>query len=192
MTKDLSSRANRRFGWLLAILMVAVPGIAEAADNMADLKGLSQAALGASQLTADGQHCGLDLERITGTARRALSDVGFAVRDDAENRLTISAVTTRVGSDQCATAVMLGVYAKESFFSSITGWVQSGYVVLWQRSLMIATPVGAHASAVLDATRRLSEQMVTDWRAQNSASPAVGSHPEGRQMAGQPEAAKTK
>lgn len=192
MRKKARLGATRRIGWLSATLLLAAPCAANAADDTADLTGLSDAALGVSQLTADGVHCGLDLERIGGAARRAFTDAGFSVHDDAQNRMTISAVTTRVGPDQCASAVMLGVYAKESFFSNITGWVQSGYVVLWQRSVMVATPIGAHGTAVLDATRRLSDQLLADWRSRNATPPGAGSHPEGGQMAGHTLAEKSK
>jgi hypothetical protein len=148
---------------------------AEAADSALNLTGLSDATMGVSQLTAAGVQCGLELGRIGEVAHQAVADAGIAVRDDSTNRVTISAVTTRVGPDQCATAVLLGVYARESFFNLSAGWVQSGYVVLWQRSMIVATPVGQHAAAVIDATRRLSEQMLVDWRARNPP-PASAAH----------------
>lgn len=141
---------------------------AEAPKGLADLSGFTDATLGVSQITADGMQCGLQPEGIGDTARHVIVGSGIALRDGADNRMTLSAVTTRVGPDQCATAVLLGAYAKESFFSGAAGWVQSGYVVLWQRSMIVATPVGQHAAAVLDATRRLSNQLLVDWRAQNS------------------------
>ena len=165
--------------WTAIFLLVLLAGAprpsaaAEAADSAANLTGLADAAVGVSQLTPAGVQCGLQLDGIGTSAHRAVADAGIAVRDDSINRLTISAITTRVGADQCATAVMLGVYAKESFFSVSAGWLQSGYVVLWQRSMIVATPVGLHAAAVIDATRRLSDQMLTDWRARNPK-PAPG------------------
>jgi hypothetical protein len=164
---------------LLSLLLAGLPrpGVAaEAADSAVTLTGLSDATMGVSQLTADGVQCGLELGRIGEVAHQAVADAGIAVRDDSTNRMTISAVTTRVGPDQCATAVLLGVYAKESFFSLSAGWIQSGYVVLWQRSMIVATPVGQHAAAVIDATRRLSEQMLVDWRARNPPPPSAAAH----------------
>lgn len=161
---------------LLSLLLAGMPRLgvaAEAVDSLVNLTGLSDATMGVSQLTADGVQCGLDLGRIGEVSHQAVANAGIAVRDDSTNRMTISAVTTRVGPDQCATAVLLGVYAKESFFNLSAGWVQSGYVVLWQRSMIVATPVGQHAAAVIDATRRLSGQMLVDWRAQNPL-PAPG------------------
>jgi hypothetical protein len=154
-------------------LAIPRPGTAAgSADNNIDLTGLADSTMGVSQLTADGVQCGLEVQQIGETAHRAVTNAGIAVRDDSTNRMTVSAVTTRVGPDQCASAVLLGVYAKESFFSATVGWVQTGYVVLWQRSLMVATPIGQHAAAVIDATRRLSDQMLADWRAHNPP-PAV-------------------
>ncbi len=161
---------------LLLMLLAATPRpsvAAEPADTTANLTGLADTTLGVSQVTPAGVQCGLQLDAIGTAAHRAVADAGIIVRDDSTNRATISAVTTRVGADQCATAVMLGVYAKESFFSASAGWIQSGYVVLWQRSMIVATPVGLHAAAVIDATRRLSDQMLTDWRARNPT-PAPG------------------
>ena len=160
-----------RAAWIASCLLILLAGsgrgIAATPDSVADLTGLADATVGISQLTADGVQCGLDLSQIGGAARQAVSDAGIALRDEALNRVTISAVSARVGPDQCATALLLGVYAKQSFFSAAAGWVQSGYVVLWQRSLMVATPIGQHAAAVLAGTRRLSDQLVADWRAKN-------------------------
>jgi hypothetical protein len=154
---------------LLMLLAGSGRAIAAAPDSVADLTGLADATVGISQLTADGVQCGLDLSQIGAAARQSVSDAGITLRDEALNRVTISAVTARVGPDQCATALLLGVYAKQSFFSAAAGWVQSGYVVLWQRSLMVATPIGQHAAAVLAGTRRLSDQLLADWRAKNPA-----------------------
>jgi len=161
-------------------LFLAMPrpaDAAQAADNNIDLTGLADSTVGVSQLTADGVQCGLEAQQIGETAHRAVTNAGIAVRDDSTNRMTISAVTTRVGPEQCASAVLLGVYAKESFFSATVGWVQSGYVVLWQRSLMVATPIGQHAAAVIDATRRLSDQMLADWRSRNPPPAVAGLQP---------------
>jgi hypothetical protein len=171
LPKKHTSRAAR---WSLVLAGLAIlfsPAVAaEAPDSALDLKGLSQAALGVSQLTSEGAQCGLDLAQISHASSQLVMDAGIGLHDASDNRITISAITTRVGADQCATAVMLGAYAKESFFSTTTGWVQSGYIVLWQRSLMIATPIGQHATAVIGATRRLSAQLLEDWRAQNRTS----------------------
>lgn len=154
------------------------PGFAaDAPSGVANLTGFADATLGVSQLTADGAQCGLQLDRVGEAAHRLIADSGIQLRDDADNRVTISAITTRVGPTDCATAVMLGVYAKESFFSATAGWVQSGYVVLWQRSLMVATPIGQHAASVIDAARQLSHQMLLDWRAQNPLPATSSMHP---------------
>ncbi len=154
---------------LVALFAGAAHAAVPASDNLADLTGLADATVGVSQLTADGVQCGLELSQIGEAARQAVSNAGIAPRDDGLNRVTVSAVTTRVGSDQCATAILLGVYSKQSFFSAAAGWVQSGYVVLWQRSLMVAGPIGQHAAAVIGATRRLGDQLLADWRAKNPA-----------------------
>jgi hypothetical protein len=169
---------------LLLLMMAPLLGMprfamaAGAAQGTADLTGLADTTMGVSQLTADGVQCGLNLTNIGATAHQLVTDAGIAVRDDSTNRMTISAVTTRVGSDQCASAVLLGVYAKESFFSASAGWVQSGYVVLWQRSVMVATPISLHAAAVVDAARRLTDQMLIDWRTHNPPPGAAAAHSE--------------
>jgi hypothetical protein len=190
MTKcrnDHHSQSARRATCLIRLaycslfaLFLAMPrpaAAAQAADNNIDLTGLADSTVGVSQLTADGVQCGLEAQQIGETTHRAVTNAGIAVRDDSTNRMTISAVTTRVGPEQCASAVLLGVYAKESFFSATVGWVQSGYVVLWQRSLMVATPIGQHAAAVIDATRRLSDQMLADWRSRNPPPAVAGLQP---------------
>src|SRR5665213_1419285 len=111
---------------LLGLLLAGAPRsgmAAEAADSALNLTGLSDATMGVSQLTAAGVQCGLELGRIGEVAHQAVADAGIAVRDDSTNRVTISAVTTRVGPDQCATAVLLGVYARESFFNLSADWI---------------------------------------------------------------------
>jgi hypothetical protein len=153
---------------LLSLGILRAGVAAEAPKGLADLSGFADATLGVSQITADGVQCGLQPEGIGDAAHHVIVGSGIALHNGADNRLTLSAVTTRVGPDQCATAVLLGAYAKESFFSVEAGWVQSGYVVLWQRSVIVATPIGQHAAAVIDAARRLSDQMLVDWRAQNT------------------------
>lgn len=180
---------------LLALSLAGLPALAVAAEgseSMLDLKGVTNATLGVSQLTADGVQCGLDLTQIGHAAHQPVADAGLAVREVSDNRITISAVTSRVGSDQCATTVMLGAYARETFFSSVVGWVQSGYVVVWQRALMVATPIGQHAAAVNSAARRLSEQMLADWRTQNRPLPAAAAPAGGRRVAAETGTAATK
>ena len=157
---------------LLALPAGAAPA-ASPQEGSITLTGLSEATLGVSQLTAEGVQCGLDVSQIGDQARHILADAGLTLRDGANDRITVSAVTARVGADQCATAVMVGAYAKESFFSAAAGWVQNGYVVMWQRSAMVATPIGQHAAGVIDATRRITRQLLADWRAQNRVA-AVG------------------
>ena len=144
------------------------------------LSGMTEATLGVSQLTADGIACGLDLAQIGEATHHILADAGLGLHDAADDRITVSAISARVGPDQCATAVMLGAYAKESFFSRAAGWVQSGYVVMWQRSAMVATPIGEHASRVLDATRRVAREMLADWQAQNRT--PMAANPDNRNL----------
>jgi hypothetical protein len=180
---------------LLALLLAGITRpatAAEPADTTLDLKGVADATLGVSQLTADGVQCGLDLGQLAGAARQLVVNAGIGLREDAGNRMTISAVTVRVGTDQCATAAMLGVYTRESFFNSAAGWVQSGYVVVWQRSLMVTTPIGQHGAAVVGATRRLTEQMLADWRTENSPGSAQGTPSHGTSPGGRPMAMETR
>lgn len=168
---------------LLSLGMVRAGAAADAPKGVADLSGFADATLGISQITADGAQCGLQPDSIGNAARHIIIGGGIALQDAAANRMTLSAVTTRVGVDQCATAVLLGAYAKESFFSAQAGWVQSGYVVLWQRSVIVATPIGQHAAAVIDAARRLSDQMLVDWRAQNAQPGRASAQSGGTQVA---------
>jgi hypothetical protein len=181
MTSSPKKHLIRIARWGPVLLCLAtLPGPATAAESLdlaLDLKGMSDATLGVSQLTTEGAQCGLDLSQIGHAASQLVVDAGIGLHDAADSRITISAVTARIGADQCATAVMLGVYVKESFFSSAAGWVQSGYVVLWQRSLMVATPIGQHATAVAGAARRLSAQLLEDWRAQNRTSATPNAAP---------------
>lgn len=160
-----------RLGVLLAALAgaAATAGAASpAADLTLDFHGIDAAALAASQLSPDAIQCGLDLDPLTEAARQPAANAGMVLRADAAARITVSAMTVRLPAvEQCVTAVLLGVYAQESFFSSDAGWMRSGYFVVWQRSLMVSTPVAQHPGAVAAAVGRLTEQMLTVWRAQN-------------------------
>ncbi len=119
---------------LAAWLLVSLPNATMAAETLNSNGSLCHEAdvtMGVSQLTADGAQCGLEPGRIGEAAHQVVVAGGIALRDDSTNRVVISAVTTRVGPDQCATALLLGVYAKESFpASSAAG---SSGLSLWQR-----------------------------------------------------------
>lgn len=161
---------RRALAWSMAAwLLAGAPAMAAEAPATPplDFEGLTEASLMASPLTVDSIQCGLDLDRLAAAARQKLADGGLALREGAPARVTVSAVTVRVpGTDHCATTVLLGVYAQESFFSASAGWLRTGYVVIWQRALMAATPVGAHAAAVGGVVGRLVEQMLAAWHAQ--------------------------
>jgi hypothetical protein len=139
------------------------------------LNGIGQAMLGVSQLTPDGARCGLDLNLLANAARQPIADAGLDLREDVPTRVTVSAVTAQAPVDHCATAVLLGVYVRESFFSNAAAWLRSGNVVVWQRSVMVATPLSGHPAAVSGAVRRLVEQMLANWREQNGRGLAVAS-----------------
>jgi hypothetical protein len=162
----------RRVGALWVAVALLLGGTAARAAEPAapalGFTGLAEAALMASPLTADGTPCGLDLARLGAAARQPLANGGLGLRDDAPARVALSAVTIRVpGTEHCATTVLFGVYALENFFSASAGWLSSGYVVVWQRTLMVATPLAAHPAAVDRAVGRLAEQMLAAWREQN-------------------------
>jgi hypothetical protein len=166
--------------WGMAAWLLLACGLpAWAADPPAtpplDFEGLTEANLMASPLTADSIPCGLDLDRLAAAARQPLADGGLVLREGAPARITVSAMTVRVpGTGQCATTVLLGAYALESFFSSSAGWLRNGYVVIWQRALTIATPAGEHAAAVGGVVGRLAEQMLADWHAQGRGQSQAG------------------
>jgi len=166
----------------LACAIAATPVRSAAAasqDVPLTMAGITQATLGASQITPDGARCGLDPAHLVEAVRQPMLDAGFEPRDDAPGRVTLSAVTAQLPGGpqlpggQCATAVLLGVYARESFFSAAAGWLRTGHVVLWQRSVMVVTPLGEHKAAVDDGARRLAVQMLASWQEQNAAGVAV-------------------
>ena len=155
-------------GWSLAAAAVDARAATERPEEPLTLAGITRATLGASQLTPDGAVCGLDLDHLTRALHDPLTDAGLVLREDTKVRITVSAVTGQLPDSQCATAVMLGVYARESFFSTAVGWLRSGHVVLWQRSIMVVTPRIGHKPAVEDAARRLAVRMIGDWREMNA------------------------
>lgn len=159
-----------------ALLPVAAPALAADTPDggLLGFQGIAEAALMASPLSADSVPCGLALEQLGDAARQSFENGGLALHDGAPTRVTVSAVTVRVlASEQCATTVLLGAYTLESFFSASAGWLKSGYVVIWQRTLMVATPVAQHPAAVTGAVRRLTEQMLSTWHEQNLRDQAV-------------------
>ena len=157
------------------VIVIGMAGPVRADDptQNASLAGINRAILGGSQLTADGAGCGLALDHLLDTVREPVIDAGLELTGDAATRLTLSAVTARFHDGQCATAVLLGAYARESYFSATTGWLGHGYVVLWQRSMMVATPQADHKSAVDAAARRLAMQMLAQRAEQTDSNRAV-------------------
>ncbi len=172
---------------LLCVLLLPVAG--RAAEPLPPpalgFAGITEAALVASPLSADSVPCGLALDRLGAAARQTLADGGLALHDAAPVRVALSAVTIRLpGGDACATTVLLGVYALESFFSASAGWLSHGYVVIWQRTLMVATPAERHPAAVGGAIDRLAGQMLAAWHAANRPAPAAAGQSAGLPAAG--------
>jgi hypothetical protein len=166
---------NRRGLPLSAVLIAgAVMMGATSAAYAADLRDveiaqLDAVALGISQITPEGLQCGLEPARLLEVARQGFSGAGIVLRDDAASRITLSVITTREGAgdaERCASAVMLGAYRRESYFSAETGWLQNGFVVLWQRSLLQLTPASTHAASVAGSVRRITVQMLADRETQ--------------------------
>jgi hypothetical protein len=199
----LSARRLLRLLALPAVLLpVLLAGAGRAAAPPAapalGFAGITAAALAASPLSADSVPCGLALDRLGQAARQTLADGGLTLDAAAPVRVALSAVTIRVPDDQgrmpaggaCATTVLLGVYAEESFFSASAGWLSHGYVVIWQRTLMVATPAERHPAAVAGAIDRLAGQMLAAWHAANRPPPAgavagqAGEPPAGQAAAG--------
>jgi hypothetical protein len=187
---------KQRHAMVAAILLLACGPPARAADPPTPplgFEGLTEASLMASPLTADSIPCGLDLDRLVATARQPLADGGLVLREGAPARVTVSAMTVRVpGTGECATTVLLGVYAQESFFSASAGWLRTGYVVIWQRALAVATPAGAHAAAVGGVVGRLTQQMLAEWHAQGRSPQSGGDRMAARDGAAQDKAADGK
>lgn len=136
-------------------------------DQPLDLAWVNEVTIGASQLTPDGARCGLDFDHLVAALSDPLRDTGLDLRADAKTRVVLSAVSGQLAGGQCATSVMLGVYAKETFFSADIGWLRNGNVVLWQRSLLVATPIAEHRASVEEGARRLATQLLADRRDQS-------------------------
>ncbi len=175
------ARYGRALGAVLCALAMLCPLAARADDTSTpDLGAIDAVTLGISQITPDGVQCGLDPARLLQVARQALADSGILLRDDTPTRLTLSTITTRdaaAPAAPCATATMLGVYHRESFLSAQTGWLQNGFVVLWQRSLLLMTPTEAHASGVASSVRRIVAQFLADREAQRHRGPVAENNP---------------
>lgn len=158
---------------LLAVALLAgAAGEPPAATRGAsgDLGAIDAVALGISPITPDGASCGLDPAQLLQVARQALDSAGVRMEAAAASRLTLSAVTERdAEAETCATATMAGVYRAESFFSAEAGWLERGYVVLWQRSLVRMTPAAAHPAAVAASVRRVVGQFLLDRANQRRA-----------------------
>lgn len=161
----------------LLVLALATPAV-RAEDGLEDtLAHVDAVTIGISQITPDGVQCGLDPSRLLQVGMQALDNAGIAVRPDAATRITLSAITTQdtaMPSQPCATAVMLGAYRHETYFNADAGWVRSGYVVLWQRSILQLTPVASHPSGVAVGVRRLVAQFLEDYSAQHRRRTAAG------------------
>jgi len=172
LTRDrITARATVRcLAVLLAFMMSAIPGGARGAGGTpADLAGVAGIRVSISQTTPDAMACGIDLRDLLNGFTDGLVSGGLTIDQSAEVTVTLSVLT---GYDEpsgiCATAPMLGVYRRVSYFDEKLGWLRSGQVVLWQRGTATATGSSDHAVAVRQAVTQLSDAFLGSWRTVNS------------------------
>jgi hypothetical protein len=158
---------------LVAILAMAAaapaPGRAAQPASDTDLRGIKGLRVTSSPVPPGAIDCNIDSAVLTHELEQQLAVGGMHPPKQGDDLATITVMSSAVGSGGlCSSAVMLGAYAKRSFFDDGVGWIRSGYVVIWQRGVMVSSPPSSQMDAVKQALSRLGAALLHDWEEQNA------------------------
>lgn len=157
-------------GALLLGLAAATSGPAAAqgiASDM-DFRGMTSLRITASPTTVESLDCGLESTGLVRELQRQFESGGMKPTD-SDAALGVITILSARDSDRglCNSTIMLGAYKKASFFDKDVGWIRSGYVVVWQSAVLVASPAESHALQVRDALTRLGDALLGDWLTAN-------------------------
>jgi hypothetical protein len=167
---------NSMYGFIrLAIVILAFDFAAPAAaqDVAADMdfRGVSAIHITASPMSVESIDCNIDGSYLVRELQRQFEGDGLAKSADFDTLAVITVLSAREGgSGPCNSAVMLGAYKKASFFDNEAAWLRTGYVVIWQSALLVASPADTHLVLARDSLARLGQVMLKEWKDANSTS----------------------
>lgn len=150
------------------------PAAAQGLLSDMDFRGMDTLRVTASPMTVESLDCGLESSGLVRELRRQLDSEGMKSSDSDAALGVITVLSARNGdSGVCNSTLMLGAYKKASFFDKDVGWIRSGYVVVWQSAVLVASSAETHPVQVRDALARLGAALLTDWRGANRPTAAT-------------------
>jgi len=169
MTRPLRTHAAALLvGSLLGAGLAAGSAAAQGIASDMDFRGIQALRVTASPTTVESLDCGIESAALVRETQRNLEAGGIKSTDSDANLGVITILSARDGeSGLCNSTLMLGAYKKASFFDKDVGWIRSGYVVMWQSAVLVASPAESHPVQVRDALVRLGDALLGDWRTAN-------------------------
>jgi hypothetical protein len=163
-------RSIRSALFLLA-LGSSLPAAAQDVRADMDFRGVSGIHITASPMSVESIDCNVDGSYLVRELQRQFEGEGLASSANFDTLAVITVLSAREGgSGTCNSAVMLGAYKKASFFDNEAAWLRTGYVVIWQSALLVASPADTHLTVARDSLARLGQVMLKEWRNANSTS----------------------
>lgn len=164
---------NRMAALAVAVLLMlgsTPPAAAQSTD--VSLAGMNTIRLTASPLSQAALDCRLEASELIADVEAQLTAGGMTAVDSRRNLATVTVLTAfEAERALCSSGVMLGVYRKVSFFDEVSGWVRSGYVVVWQSGQQVLSARDSHPAQVQASLHRLAEAMLRDWQRAEERAP---------------------
>lgn len=160
-----------RSGLLLLGFSFSAPVAAQDVGADMDFRGVSGIHITASPMSVESIDCNIDGSYLVRELQRQFEGEGLASSANFDSLAVITVLSAREGgSGTCNSAVMLGAYKKASFFDNEAAWLRTGYVVIWQSALLVASPADTHLTLARDSLARLGRVMLKEWRDANPTS----------------------
>lgn len=152
----------------LAAVFPVTPASAQSLASDMDFRGVQALRITVSPTTVESLDCGIESIALVRELQHGLEAGGIKPTESDANLGVITILSVRDGdSGLCNSTLMLGAYKKASFFDKDAGWIRSGYVVMWQSAVLVASPAESHPVQVRDALARLGDALLGDWRTAN-------------------------
>lgn len=154
---------------LVAIWAANASAAAQSSDM--DFRGVSAVHVTVSPMSVESTDCNIDGDYLARELLRQFEGEGLAGSGSTDILAVITVLSAREGGASCSSALMLGAYKKVSFFDHDAEWLRTGYVVIWQSALLVASPADTHLALARDSLNSLGEAMLKEWRSANDVSP---------------------
>lgn len=144
------------------------PASAQSIASDMDLRGMATLRVTASPMTVDSLDCSIESAAMVRELRSQLESEGMKPTDSEAALAVITILSARdSNTNVCNSTLMLGAYKKASFFDKDVGWIRTGYIVVWQSAVLVASPSESHAVQVRDGLAKLGDALLGDWRNAN-------------------------